>query len=174
MTVRSPVLLAEKQLHNVQTMLNKREQRYVEARLEGMPPAPSARIAGWTDDTKARDLEKDPRIRTAIEAANKVQGLKQHLTREDVLAGFYEATQMAATATEMVAAWREIGKVIGAYDAQKVDITVNDRDQLRNLSDEELRSQLQGTVIDGDYELIEFNDAEDDQDIPVDPPEDAD
>jgi len=35
-----------------------------------------------------------------------VQGLKQQLTREDVLVGLHEATKMASTATEMVAAWR--------------------------------------------------------------------
>ena len=54
MTHRSPVLLAEKQLHNVRTILNAREQRYVEARIEGMPPALSARIAGWADEAGAR------------------------------------------------------------------------------------------------------------------------
>jgi hypothetical protein len=168
---QSPVLLAEKQLHNVRTTLCKREQRYVEARCQGMPPAPSARVAGWTDDSKCRELEMDVRIRTAIDASNKVLGLKQQLTREDVLAGLYEATQMAATATEMVAAWREIGKVIGAYDAQKVDIRISDREQLRDLSDEDLRSQLEGTVIEGEYSLIEFDDSEDDADIPTEPPE---
>ena len=68
-----------------------------------MPPVPSARVARFEDDTVTRELERDVRIRTTLETMRKIQGLKQQLTREDVLAGLYEAT-------EMVPPWRDIGR----------------------------------------------------------------
>ena len=103
MTARSPVLRAEKQLHTVRCTLSKREQRYVEARAQGMPPVPSARVAGFEDDSVTRELERDVRICTTLETMREVQGLKQQLICEDVLAGLYEAT-------EMVPPWRDIGR----------------------------------------------------------------
>lgn len=170
--MRSPALRAQKQYHNASQTLSQAEQRYVEARAEGTPPVPSTKIAGLSPE-KARNLDNDPRIRACLDALNRLNAFDRELTRDDVLQGFYEATQMAANASELTAAWREIGKVVGAYEPRKLEISVNDRQQLRELSDDELQQQLSGEVIDGEYRLLEFDDSENDSNVPVEPPDDA-
>lgn len=127
-------------------------QTYVEARLAGTPPQPAARLAGY-DNPAVRhwELEQDPRVLQYLRAAATARAHRQSVTRQDVLDGLMDATRMAATATELVSAWREIGKLIGAYEPQKYEVTVNDKRQLQEMSDEQLQ---QLAAIDGDFEVV--------------------
>ena len=74
----------------------------------------------------------DPSVIAAIE--------QQQVTRNDVLRGFLDAVDCAATSAELVAAWREIGKLIGAYNPPPVRVTheLLLPVELRHLSDAEL------------------------------------
>lgn len=99
-------------------------------------------------------MERHPAIRAIIRASTKQAMKELALTRQDVLQGLLDAVDLAATSTELTAAWREIGKVIGAYEPQKVQIDVHHvtSEQLRDMSTHELAvlANMQG-VIDGEY-----------------------
>ena len=158
---RSPLLTAQRSKSAALSTLSEAEQTYVEARINGSAPVVAARIAGMdSPDERAMALERDERVKQAVAASVKVATLEKTLTREDVLAGLMDAVNMAATATEMVAAWREVGKVIGAYEPQKIDMTITTRQQMEQMDDDEL---LRAAAIEGEYELVEFTDADDSQ-----------
>lgn len=76
--------------------------------------------------TEVRALEQNPIVITAV--AN----LQQHLnlTRDDVIAGMMDAVYSAANSQDLVAAWREIGKLIGAYAPSRVQIEHTSNTQL--------------------------------------------
>lgn len=150
----SPVLQAAKQLEFAKDALTSQEVRYVESRMLGSPPVIAARSAGYLAPIEsATSLERDQRIQDAMRATTRLATRGQRLTRDDVLAGFMDAVGMAATATEVIAAWREIGRVIGAYEPSKIDITVTHQQQLKEMDDKEL-AQL--ASIEGDYEVLTF------------------
>ena len=56
-------------------------------------------------------MENHPRIRLVMHSltTDALKGLT--LQRQDVLQGFMDAVDASATATELVMAWREVGKV---------------------------------------------------------------
>lgn len=158
---RSPLLTAQRSKSAALSTLSEAEQTYVEARINGSAPVVAARIAGMDPpDERAMALERDERVKQAVAAAVKVATLEKTLTREDVLAGLMDAVNMAATATEMVAAWREVGKVIGAYEPQKIDMTITTRQQMEQMDDDDL---LRAAAIEGEFELVEFTEADDSQ-----------
>ena len=76
-----------------------------------------------------------------------------------------DAVESAATSTELTMAWREIGKVIGAYAPERTELIVGDMtpDRLRQLSEKELLGLVdQGKqapealvhVLDGEFEVL--------------------
>jgi hypothetical protein len=103
--------------------LTAKQRIYVESRIGGMNVMQSCAAAGLKS---AGGIEKNPRISQILLHANKAALTKLVMTREDVLAGFMDAVNSSASATELVMAWREIGKVIGAYEPEvKVVVSVD-------------------------------------------------
>lgn len=157
----SAVLQARKRLVLVMDNLNAREQLYVEARTLGSPPVVCARIAGFDDpDKDALRLESNPVIHEAIRAHIQTERAGTIVSREDVLQGFLDAVRMSATATELTGAWREIGKLTGAYEPKKVELTYRNAESLRQMSDDEL---LQAAAIEGEY--VDLADEDPDLDV---------
>ena len=133
----------------------------MECRIAGNPPVVAARLAGFREPRReAVAMEKNLAVKDAIEYTLKERTYQRTLTRNDVLAGLMDAVNMAQTATEMVAAWREIGKVIGAYEPTKLDVQITKPEQLRELNDREL---LELSAIEG--ELVDFNESIEDADF---------
>lgn len=70
------------------------------------------------------------------------------ITRDDVLAGFMDCVYSAATSTELLMAWREIGKLVGAYAPKTIRLTTGDSpeaataNRLASMSDDELLKLL--------------------------------
>lgn len=140
--------------------LNEGQRRYVENRLKGQPPLDAALAAGYSESyakTKTTLLERHPVVKTILREAGRSALRELCLTREHVLHGLMDAVDGAATATELTNAWREIGRVIGAYEPDKVQIDVNNvvADDLRTMSVEELAAlaDMQG-VIEGSYRKV--------------------
>ena len=141
--------------------LSDKQRGYLEARLEGLSIIDSALRAGYTENyarsRASKILEKHPTIRTIMRQTNQRAADKLQLNRESVLNGLLDAVDAAATATELVMAWREIGKVIGAYEPTKVEIDVNNLTaaQLRGMSGSELAA-LAGMdrVFEGEFERM--------------------
>lgn len=132
-----------------------KEKLYVEARSNGSTPVAAARMAGYKDpDIDAMRLEDNMTMRSAVEAAVRVKSRQLEITRKDVLNGFMDAARIAGTAMEQIAAWREIGKLIGAYEPEpkppEKDITSED---LAGMSDDELAKRA---ALDADYEIVDL------------------
>ena len=140
--------------------LDAKQRIYVDARALGSLPVQAARCAGYNNpDDAAYTLEQDSTVRMAVEVTIRLRAREHQITREDVLAMLQDAYRNAATSTEMVAAAREIGKLLGHYEPQKIDINKSveiKQQQIRNMSDEELL-KLSREVIDGDYQLLDFD-----------------
>lgn len=132
--------------------LGPKERRYCEARMSGAVPVQAARMAGLDSD-QAIEIERKPAVAQALRSTQKLQQYERKLSRDDVLNGLLDATHMASTATELVAAWREIGKVIGAYEPEKKEITVRDQRQIQEMSDDDLARLAS---IEGEYEIIDL------------------
>lgn len=150
---------------NPYTELTITQKRYVEARLQGLNKKMAHSVAGFApvaegDRSSVYALEKNPKIRAAIrylirESTKSVD----ELTKSDVLTGMMDAVDSAATAGELVMAWREIGKLLGAYEPEKRILEVHDysREELKTLSDKDLKRMAgkdMSNAVDGEFEEI--------------------
>jgi len=147
---------------NPYTSLTLIQKRYVEGRLQGLNKSAACRAAGITNIDSARNaLEKNPKVRAAIRWLIKESTASiEELTKSDVMTGMMDAVNAAATSAELVMAWREIGKLLGAYEPERKVLEIHDysRDELRTLSDKDLLKlaggRMQGVVEDAEYEEI--------------------
>lgn len=144
---------------NPYTRLTILQRRYVEARLQGLGVIAACRAAGIAETDNAK-YEKNPRVRAALRWCVKESGLKaEELSKTDVMTGMLDAVEAAATASELVLAWRELGKLIGAYEPEKKILEIHDytKDELKQLSDDDLRRLSGGkyaSAIDAEFEEI--------------------
>jgi phage terminase small subunit len=123
--------------------MTEKQRLYCEARLTGLVPLRAALRAGLADpEVNAYRMERHPKVQAALAAARRMVVEKFDVSREDVLRGMFDAVQASGNATELVAAWREIGRIVGAYEALKVDVMhrIEDvtLDKLQALSTKEL------------------------------------
>ena len=136
---------------NPYTELTIIQRQYVEARMQGLTSAAACRAAGGSNAT---ELERSPKVRAAIRyLIRESTKSAEDLTKSDVLTGMMDAVNAAATASELVMAWREIGKLLGAYEPERKILEIRDysADELKTLSDKDL-AKLAGTKM---QEVIE-------------------
>lgn len=142
--------------------LTPQQRRYVDARVCGMNSSAAAKAAGLPN-SHGPGLERSPSVQLALKEINDRAMNDLVLGRQDVINGMLDAVKAAASSTELVAAWREIGKIIGAYEPQKIAVTHEMLlpEQLRVMSDRQLvvAAGMDGVTLDGDYEKI-FTDSE--------------
>lgn len=136
------------------------QRRYVEARLQGLPIGQAGKAAGAASAQQASVLERSPKVRAAIKYLIKDSTRNvEELSKSDVMTGMLDAVEAAATASELVLAWRELGKLIGAYEPEKKILEIHDytKDELKMMSDDDLL-RLSGNkyadVIDAEFEEI--------------------
>lgn len=153
---------AQSNLEAAFKVLTEMQRLYVDGRLAGLTPYASCTAAGYADaQTVAYRLERTPRVRDALDAASKVARVSLDMSRDDVLEGLMESLQMCATATEMTNVWKEIGKIIGAYQPLKIEHTHNIGDmtnnQLQRMSNKELVNMVDepGAVIDVKDDIVD-------------------
>jgi len=148
---------------NPYTQLTLIQKRYVEARLQGLNQKMSAKVAGFNTETGGMymdALERNPKVRAAIRylIRESTQSVDE-LTKSDVMTGMMDAVDAAATAGELVMAWRELGKLIGAYEPERKILEIRDysNDELKQLSDKDLlklAGKRMTDTIDADYEEV--------------------
>lgn len=124
-------------------MLSTQQQLYLQHRLNGIAPKAAALAAGYRNPkAMVFSLERNPKIKAALVEANERRLVQEEIDKSKVIQGFLSAVDAATSATELVQAWRELGKLIGAYEPQKVEVNVTLEDltekQLRSMSDQEL------------------------------------
>lgn len=145
--------------------LTDKQLAFVDAYTKGVTQTAAARTAGYyRPDVAAVQLMQTPNVLAEI---RRIQGdirQRHKIERDDVVEGMMDAVRSAATATELVAAWREIGRIIGAYEPIKVEHShklEESQAKMRQLSDEELaRIADMDNAIEGDFEVVEGDDTD--------------
>lgn len=157
--------------------LTPKQQLYLEGRIQGLSVKHAARAAGYSSADSSRtykNLEDHPRIKYLLLEANKQAFDKIVVTRSDVISGFMDAVNAAQSSTELVMAWRELGKIIGAYEPEvkivkHMDVTA---EKVRGMKDSDLLAMADME----DFNLPDIEDAEyyeiDEEDMEADMEED--
>ena len=134
------------------------QRRYVEARCQGLAPRAAAAAAGMAEPKNALPvMERHPKVRKAIAwVVNESFGDVSDITKNDVLRGMKDAVESAATSQDLVSAWREIGKLIGAYEPERKILEVHDytKEELKSLDEAELvrlAGSKMSSAIDGEF-----------------------
>lgn len=135
---------------------------FVDAFLGGMTATAAARAAGYSDpDAQAYRIMKSPAVSRAIAAGRAATAERVKVTRDDVLQGFLDAARAAGNATELVMAWRELGKMQGYYMPEEKKITIDKpgaarRSQLEALPEAELIKMvgIDPAIIDAEYTML--------------------
>jgi hypothetical protein len=145
---------------NPYTSLTILQRQYVEARLQGLTKSAASRAAGIPPQQGSL-YEKNPRVREAIRYLIKESTKSvDELTKSDVLTGMMDAVNASATASELVMAWREVGKLLGHYEPERKILEIHDysKDELKTLSDEDLLrlsgGKIRDAIEDAEYEEL--------------------
>ena len=127
--------------------LTAEEKRWIQARLAGKNITQSYEAAG-VKRKPSDPIHLRPHVQLALSAAARHAAQQLSLTKQDVLQGMMDAVYAAESSADLVNAWREIGKLINAYDPERKDIylTVRTPDDLRGLPDEELARLVEADV----------------------------
>lgn len=136
---------------NPYTTLTLKQKNFVEARMQGLTVLAASKAAGLSSHQAGYQLEKNPKVRAAIRYLIKESTKSvDQLTKSDVLSGMMDAVEAAATASELVMAWREIGKLLGAYEPEKKILEIRDysKEELKELPDTELAKLAGGRMAD--------------------------
>lgn len=128
--------------------------------MQGLSVSAAGAAAGCANVYSASNLERSPKVRKAIKflVKDSVRSVEE-LSKSDVMTGMLDAVEAAATASELVLAWRELGKLIGAYEPEKKILEIHDytREELKTMSDNELLRLSGGKyadAIDAEFEEI--------------------
>jgi len=142
--------------------LSGKQRLYVENRLAGMNRIQAGQAAGYANNNSIAGLDEHPRVKRIMLHATKEAMQRITINRQDVLQGFMDAVDAAQSSTELVMAWREIGKVIGAYEPEVKIIKHQDltAEKMHSMKDEELLEMAgledyRPPIIDGEFEEIE-------------------
>jgi hypothetical protein len=123
--------------------LNETQRAYANARLKGMNSVESYKAAGLDPETVNDDAYAGhPKVTNYIHLAARAATRLALVSRTDVLNGLFDAVEAAGSSTELTAAWREIGRIVGAYEPQRVEVGITvhdlDRQRLATMSTKEL------------------------------------
>lgn len=130
---------------------------YVKQRARGLSAERSAVMSGYSQQN-AQKLDRRATVVGQLAKLRAETARNMSLTKEDVAAGLLEAAQQAQIMSDvagMVAAWRELGRLLGFYapEVKKVERSFSKSDlkhAVEALSDEELRRLAGGRVIEGE------------------------
>lgn len=139
-----------------------RRAKYLEARSKGLSRVMAAKQAGYAE-SNAGHIEESPSVMEELAVIRADAAANANVTRDDVVNGLKDAADLAkllSDPTGMVAAWRELGKVLGFYapEVKKIEKGISKSDLLKamdQLSDEELLKLTHGrVVVDGEFTRV--------------------
>ena len=112
---------------SVDKPLTDKQKAYALARARGESVPNAMATAGYNETPSyGYRMEKMPNVRRAIQEEQALYAEAAQITRKKVIDMQLEAFDLARTLSEpatMVSAAREIGKICGLYEPQKIDIT---------------------------------------------------
>lgn len=141
----------EAELSELLQALPPRHRRYAEARGSGAGLSQASRAAGYASPQAARTAAISPEVARVSALIGRGIARRIVITKADVVQGMLDAVHIAADAQELVGAWREIGRLIGAYEPERIEVSVRTVEQLRRADDR----TLQHLATRGTGELIE-------------------
>lgn len=145
------------------SVVTEKQDKYVEARLDGKSKAESARVAGYNVNGVAQ-IEKSADVRAALQQARSELSSATQIKRADVIEMFKEAYDMAKLSAEpasMVSAAREIGKMLGLYEPETIKLEASQagskiQAKLMIMNDADLLELAEGRakVVDGEFQRL--------------------
>ena len=142
------------------------ERAAIDAVMGGATQGEALRLAGYSDSSRPSIVFNQVAIKAEMVRQRAMLSADMNLQIKDVLDGLMDAVGAAQNSLELVAAWREIGKILGAYEhAKKIEVDVTSRvehihhsKQLERMSDSDLVKLAElgdDFVLEGEYEEIE-------------------
>lgn len=134
----------EAELSRLWQKFDETSRRFVTAKLEGKTNKEAVAYAAQGKNKKQLEnrFSHNPSIIRYLYIATRSAVRKTLVTRNDVVNGLLDAVEAAGSSADLTAAWREIGKLIGAYEPEKINVTLDASDltvdQLATLSTREL------------------------------------
>lgn len=157
---RATQTIADAKRVDPNTPLTEKQKLFVKFWAQGETVHGAAIKAGYVDGGRSAYIMRHaPHIQRAYEAEKAAYEAANQMTRKRVIDGLLEGIDMARLVSEpgnMIAGWREIGKMCGYYAPVEQKITVDHQnnvvmDRLNRLSDAELLKLIKddpSTVID--------------------------
>jgi phage terminase small subunit len=136
--------------------LTAKQSKFVGWYLAGECGTRAAKAAGYGKagaHVTASRLLKNPKVQEALQARQTADATRLSLRREDALQGLLEAIQQAraqGNPAAMIAGWREIGRMLGLYAADRAEVVVGVADEslliasMTGMSDAQLVAVLGG------------------------------
>ena len=132
-----------------------KQARFVAEYLVDANGTQAAIRAGYSESgarVTAHRLLTNDAIYRAVEAQQRSDATRLSIQREDVLNGLVEAAAMAKLQCDpagMVAAWKQVGHLMGYYSPERIKVDVNvagslEMRRLNKLSDAELLKIIEG------------------------------
>lgn len=144
--------------------LTKQQLAYVAARAKGMNCVQAAQAAGYsTPNIQGYQIEKKPGIQVALQKEWKRAEKVMDISKKQVLDGMMDAigqAKLMADPTAQISGWREIAKMCGYYEPQRLQVEVSISakrlfSQFETLSDEELLKIAEQEIIEADeFEVL--------------------
>lgn len=159
--------------------LSEKQRSYVDARVKGMSCIQAAQAAGYSNpEIQGYQIEKSPFVVAALEVEWKKAEKVSEMSKKKVMNGMLSAIDQAkllADPTAQISGWREIAKMCGYYEPQRVQVEVSVSakrlfSQFETLSDDELLKLAEQEILDGDelitetsqgQEALEYTEVED-------------
>lgn len=132
-----------------------KQTKLLDGLCEGLSLAQAMENAGYRESSK-KAVVASPAVAEAVRMGREKIAERYALSKKDVIEGFMDAVTSAANSMELIAAWREIGKLIGAYEPHKIEVTHRQEqltvEEVRQLPSSELaRLANMGDVVDAEY-----------------------
>lgn len=144
-------------------MTTKKQVLYAEQRARGQTREASAIIAGLsTDGGNLSEMEAKPAVQTEVARIRALTAQNLDIKKEDIAKMFLDAAAMARIAgdiTGLVAAAKELGKMLGFYapEVKKIITGLDARalkKALSEMSDEELYALKHGRTFEGSFSVL--------------------
>jgi len=144
-------------------MSSKRQDEYVKNRARGLSREASAILAGYPAGQEAgKQVEAQPTVAAELARIRAAMAVNSGVTKEDIVQMFLDAATLArscADATGLVAAARELGKLLGFYAPEVKKVMHGmDKEQIKqalsDMSDEELYKIAHARTLEGEFKAL--------------------
>ena len=150
--------------------LTVQQERFVFLLVQGMTPKQAARGAGYAENTSPSSILSLKPVSEAVRWFQQTGRDQVKVNRDKLTMMLFDAHSHAATATEEIAAVRELGKMHGLYESDQQKIKANQVNveikvsKYENMTDEELMRIAGIDSLEPQKDFIEHNPGDEHED----------